>query len=198
MAEGPSERVLIARFNPKLRVYQYVSSLLMLLVSIIGIPLIPIWLVVGWVWSGRYFRSLRCELDDRRLRVRRGVLFRKTRTIPLDRIQDFTLLDGPIQRAFGLCTLRIETAGQSSPQGSADANLTGLMDAEEFQEVVLERRDRLVQQMAGAADASRTADAAGTPDATQGAPRALPAAEQVLVEIRDLLRRMEEHLRVAR
>src|SRR5690606_14601290 len=133
-----------------------------------------------------------------RLRVRRGVLFRKTRTIPLDRIQDFTLLDGPIQRAFGLCTLRIETAGQSSPQGSADANLTGLMDAEEFQEVVLERRDRLVQQMAGAADASRTADAAGTPDATQGAPRALPAAEQVLVEIRDLLRRMEEHLRVAR
>src|SRR5690606_17291587 len=114
MAEGPSERVLIARFNPKLRVHQYVSSLLMLLVSIIGIPLIPIWLVVGWVWSGRYFRSLRCELDDRRLRVRRGVLFRKTRTIPLDRIQDFTLLDGPIQRAFGLCTPPIEPAAQPS------------------------------------------------------------------------------------
>ena len=199
MLEKSSEGVLVTPFSPKLRVYEYVNSLLILLFTIIGIPLIPIWLVLGWVWSGRYFRSLRCELDDRHLRVRRGVLFRQTKTIPLDRIQDFTLLDGPILRAFGLCTLRIETAGHASPQGSADANITGLVDAEGFQEAVLARRDRLVRQMAGAAHASSTADAAhAPPPAPPEAPRALPAAEQTLVEIRDLLRRMEEHLRVAR
>ncbi len=198
MLQSSSERVLVARFSPKLRAYLYLNSLLILLISIIGIPLIPIWLVLGWVWSGRYFRSLRCEVDDRHVRVRRGVLFRKSKTIPLDRIQDFTLLDGPIQRALGLCSLRIETAGQSSPQGSADATLTGLMDAEEFQEVVLERRDRLVQQMAGIAHVSGTVDAVRTPAAAPEAPRALPAAEQVLIEIRDLLRRIEKQLRVAR
>jgi uncharacterized membrane protein YdbT with pleckstrin-like domain len=182
-----------------LRVYEYVNSLLILLFTIIGIPLIPVWLVLGWVWSGRYFSSLRCELDDRHLRIRRGVLFRRTKTIPLDRIQDLTLLDGPILRAFGLCTLRIETAGQSSPQGSADANLTGLVDAETFQEAVLARRDRLVQQMAGAAHASAGTDTvhAHTPG-TPEAPRALPAAEQTLVEIRDLLRSIDSQLRVAR
>jgi len=199
MTVNSSERVLIARFSPKLRVYHYLHSLLVLLISIIGIPLIPIWLVVGWVWAGRYFRSLRCELDDRHLRVRRGVLFRKVKTIPLDRIQDLTLLDGPIQRALGLCSLRIETAGQSSPQGSADATLTGLIDAEEFQEVVLEHRDRLVQQLAGGAQAPIAADASSayTPVGPE-ASRALPAAEQTLVEIRDLLRSIEEQLRVAR
>jgi len=199
MPENLPQRVVVARFSPKLRVYEYVNSLLILLFTIIGIPLIPIWLVLGWVWSGRYFRSLRCELDDRHLRIRRGVLFRKTKTIPLDRIQDLTLLDGPLLRAFGLCTLRVETAGQSAPQGSADANLTGLMDAEEFQEVVLERRDRLVQRMAGAAQASIAVDAAPThTSGPQEAPRALPAAEQTLVEIRDLLRSIEEQLRVTR
>lgn len=191
MSANSSQNVLVARFSPKLRAYLYLNSLLILLVTVIGIPLIPTWLVFGWVWAGRYFRSLRCEADDRHLRVWRGVLFRKVKTIPLDRIQDFTLLHGPIQRALGLCSLRIETAGQSTPQGSADATLTGLMDAEEFQEAVLERRDRLVQQMAGATHA---AGASGAPPA----PPALPAAEQVLVEIRDLLQSIESQLRVAR
>lgn len=199
MTVNSSERVLIARFSPKLRVYHYLHSLLVLLISIIGIPLIPIWLVVGWVWAGRYFRSLRCELDDRHLRVRRGVLFRKVKTIPLDRIQDLTLLDGPIQRALGLCSLRIETAGQSSPQGSADATLTGLIDAEEFQEVVLERRDRLMQQLAGGAQAPSTVDAMqeNLPGVAT-TPPALPPSEHVLVEIRDLLRSIESQLRVER
>ncbi len=199
MSANSSQNVLVARFSPKLRAYLYLNSLLILLVSFIGIPLIPIWLVVGWIWSGRYFRSLRCEVDGRHLRVWRGVLFRKVKTIPLDRIQDFTLLHGPIQRALGLCSLRIETAGQSTPQGSADATLTGLMDAEEFQEAVLERRDRLVQQMAGTSHAAVATDAIRTdaPDAS-AAPPALPATEQVLVEIRDLLRSIESHLRVAR
>jgi len=199
MPENSSQRVVLARFSPKLRVYAYVNSLLLLLVSIIGIPLIPIWLVLGWVWSGRYFDSLRCELDDRHLRIRRGVLFRKTKTIPLDRIQDFTLQDGPILRAFGLCTLRIETAGQSAPQGSADANLTGLLGAEEFQEVVLERRDRLMQQLAGGAQAPSTVDAMqeNLPGVAT-TPPALPPSEHVLVEIRDLLRSIESQLRVER
>jgi len=203
-----SQRVLVARFSPKLRIYQYVNSLLILLISIVGIPLIPIWLVVGWVWADRYFRSLRCELDDRHLRIRRGVLFRKTKTIPLDRIQDFTLQDGPILRAFGLCSLRIETAGQSSPQGSADAALTGLLDAAEFQEAVVERRDRLLQRLAGAANTVGAASAAdparveasvasSTPAAPAG-PAALPGAEQLLLEIRDLLRSIDAQLRVAR
>src|SRR5690606_39610070 len=69
----------ISRFSPKLRAYLYLNSLLILLVSFIGIPLIPIWLVVGWIWSGRYFRSLRCEVDGRHLRVWRGVLFRRSK-----------------------------------------------------------------------------------------------------------------------
>ncbi|SRR5690606_15792370 len=169
--------VYLAQFDEKLRLYLYLQSLGILLVSVIGIPLIPIWLFAGWWWAGRHYAALRCELTDRRLRIHRGVVFQQDKTIPLDKIQDLSLHHGPILRALGLCSLKVETAGQSSPQGSSDAALVGIVDAREFQEMVLRQRDLLDNRLPS--EPAKSLIAAPATDAS------------VLEEIRDTLRRIE-------
>src|SRR5690606_26200135 len=48
MPESAPERVLVARFDPKLRVYLYLRSLGFLLITMVGISVIPVWLLIGW------------------------------------------------------------------------------------------------------------------------------------------------------
>lgn len=173
-----SERsIFVARFDEKLPLYLYLQSLGLLLVTVIGIPLIPIWLFAGWFWARRYYAALRCELTNRRLRIHRGVIFQQDKTIPLDKIQDLSLHHGPVLRALGLCSLKVETAGQSGAQGSSDADLIGIVDALAFQEMVLAQRDLL--------DARHLSEPAE--------PHAVGPVEEapVLEEIRDTLRRIE-------
>lgn len=176
-----SEEILArAQFDSKLRLYLYLRSLSILTISVIGIPLLPVWIIAGWWWAERYFASIRCDLTERRLRIHKGVVFQQDKTIPLDKIQDLSLRHGPIQRALGLCSLRIETAGQSSTQGQADADLIGITDAPEFQEKVLAQRDRLESGTRPLGVALSGAE--GTTE------------KGVLLEIRDALQRIEVHL----
>jgi membrane protein YdbS with pleckstrin-like domain len=168
-----------AQFDARLRSYLYVRSLGILIATVVGILVLPIWLVTGWWWSKKYFDSIRCELTERRLRVHKGVLFQQEKTIPLDKIQDLSLRHGPLLRALGLCSLRIETAGQSVAQGQAAADLIGIVDAHEFQELIMSQRDRLEVRSLSA-----------TPDVSSSDGR----DDDVLIEIRDTLRRIELNL----
>jgi putative membrane protein len=176
----PEQIVAQARFDSKLRFYLYLRSLSVLAISVIGIVLLPIWIFAGWWWAKRYFDSLRCDLTEQRLRVHKGVIFQQDKTIPLDKIQDLSLRHGPIQRALGLCSLRVETAGQSSAQGQADAGLIGIIDVQGFQELVLAQRD-LLESRAQPKTVSRAQDEDTTGIA-------------VLLEIRDTLRRIDKNL----
>jgi membrane protein YdbS with pleckstrin-like domain len=54
--------------------------------------------------------------DD--LLVERGVLFRRTTSIPLDRIQHVDTRQGPLERAFGLSRVVVYTAAGLSADGS--------------------------------------------------------------------------------
>ncbi len=159
-----------ASFDPKLKTYWLLGGTLILLSTVVGIVAIPFWLLgLGAYFNGRRFDHLHCELTDRSLHLRKGVLFKVDKTIPLDKIQDVALHHGPIMNSLGLASLRIETAG-SSVQGAADAQLTGVVDAEAFRDAILEQRELV------------TANA--TPPA--------PASEnEVLADIRDALLRIE-------
>lgn len=178
----PEEIVAQARFDTKLRLYLYLRSISILAMTVVGLALLPIWIFAGWAWSKRYFAALRCDLTERRLRIHKGVVFQQDKTIPLDKIQDLSLRHGPIQRALGLCSLRVETAGQSSAQGQADADLIGITDVHEFQEMVLAQRDKL-ESRTQPTGINRARDE--DEDAT---------GKDVLLEIRDTLQRIEEHL----
>jgi putative membrane protein len=172
-----------ARFEDKLRTYWFLNIVLIFTVTVVGIVLIPFWLL-GWGqwYVRRSFEALKCELHERTLVVKRGIFFKVEKTIPLDKIQDLTVKEGPLLRWLGLRSLKIETAGQGTP-GTSEADLVGIVDPIEFRDAVLGQRDAL----SGAPSAPALPPAAdvGTDVGTGG-------TTELLTEIRDLLKRMAE------
>ena len=99
---------------------------------------------------------------------------RSEATIPLNRITDLRLQDGPLMRHYGLRGLKVETAGQSSGPGTSESDLLGLVDAVEFRDAVLRQRQQLLDT-----------DMTGTDSPAVG------GVADILTEIRDILARME-------
>jgi len=77
--------------------------------------------------------------------------------------------------------LFIETAGQSSPQGSSAARLIGIVDAKKYRDQVLQQRDLLVEE--------NTVNAPDVRERTSAR-----NDTNVLEDIRDTLNRIEKHL----
>jgi uncharacterized protein len=75
-----------------------------------------------------------CERADDLL-VRRGVLFSRLSVIPYGRMQFVDVRAGPVERAFGLATVRMHTAAAAS-----DARIPGLSGEE-----AARLRDRLAE-----------------------------------------------------
>jgi putative membrane protein len=166
------ELLIAARFDDKLKTYWYLQYVLVLIVTVAGILLLPIWLL-GWGrwYVRRNFEMLMCELHQRTLVVKRGIFFRVEKTIPLDKIQDLTVKEGPLLRWLGLRSLKIETAGQGTP-GASEAHLIGIVDPVEFRDKVLQQRDAL----------------SGAPALPPGSDEETREVVGLLTEIRDLLR----------
>lgn len=136
-----------AEFHPVIKTYLFVYVLIFLLITIAGIIVIPFWLLgLGVFTTKKYYDNLKCVLTEKTLEFGKGYLFRVEKTIPLDKIQDLTLREGPLLRMFGICILSIETAGQANPQGTSDAKLIGIKNAREFRELVLEQRDKKIEK----------------------------------------------------
>ena len=132
-----------AEFNPKIQTYILLMGALILSVALVGIPLLIIWLLgFGQYIAKKFFENLSCQLTDTVLEFKKGVLFKIEKTIPLENIQDLTFNENPLSRYLGLNILKIETAGQSNPQGS-DMKLIGIKNSAEFKQKVLKQRELL-------------------------------------------------------
>lgn len=138
-------QIIEGKFDPRLKTYTMVGVSLFLIVTVVGIVLLPFWLIFGKKYVNRYFENLYCELTTRALHFKKGIWFQTERTIPLDKIQDLTFKEGPFLRYFGLSYLMVETAGQSV-QGVSDMSLTGIIDARKFREMVLDQRDLITDK----------------------------------------------------
>jgi putative membrane protein len=134
-----------AEFDPILKKYAYFGTALTLAISIIGLIVVPFWLILGKIYIDRYFENLYCELTTRALHFKKGIWFRTERSIPLDKIQDLTFHEGPVLRWLGLSKLMVETAGQSA-QGMSDMSLTGIIDSRQFREMVMDQRDEITDR----------------------------------------------------
>lgn len=132
-----------AQFNPSIKTYILLVVSFFLLITIIGIPILIIWLLgLGQYVSKRYYEHLECQLTHRHLEFKKGVLFKVEKTIPLENIQDLTFIQNPILNMLDLKILKIETAGHSNPRGS-DMKLIGIKDMSNFKEAVLNQREAL-------------------------------------------------------
>jgi len=140
-----------AEFNPDIKKYLLIYGILILCVTIVGIVLIPIWLIAAPYFIKKYFNRLDCELTTRSLKFEKGMIFHVERTIPLDKIQDLTFREGPLLKAFGLSILKVETAGNTG-QGTSDLTLIGIIDAAQFRNRVFEQRDKVTDNSTGSDD----------------------------------------------
>ncbi|MEO1008536.1 MAG: PH domain-containing protein [Planctomycetota bacterium] len=186
MAEASASRYRVLReasFDEKLPSYYLLSGVIVLVVTIVGAPLAVVYFVVGRLLIQKYIDRLACTLTERTLEIKKGWLNRVESTVPLEKITDLQMIQGPLMRLFGLHGFKVETAGQSAGPGASLVSLIGIVDAPAFREAVLEQRDELAEGRVlarGRSDASE--DAAG------------PTATALLAEIRDSLRRIEGRL----
>lgn len=162
--------LLKARFNPILRSYIFVDVAFILFISIIGIPVLIIWMLgLGQWYSKHYYELLECELSETTLRFKKGILFTVEKTIPLENIQDMTFIEGPLLRKFNLSIFKVETAGRNENK-SSEMELVGIEDAHLFRDRVFEQRKKISDK------------------------KNVKSSEVVLSEIRDSLFRIEQLL----
>ncbi|MEM9302945.1 MAG: PH domain-containing protein [Pseudomonadota bacterium] len=138
-----------AEFNPAVKTYWLLSGAVIFVVTIIGIPLLIFWFAIGLWATGRYLANMSATLTTRRLIVKRGIFVRVEKTVPLDKITDLGMVEGPIMRALNVQKLTVETAGQSG--AGALVGLTGVIDAQGFREKTLAARDAMIESAAPAA-----------------------------------------------
>ena len=170
MAEGyaDSGHMFSVEFDRKVIVYWWLAAMGGMAVSIIGIPLAILWLFLGWIVHKKQFENLSCELTDRSINLRMGWLFKKQQNIPLDKLTDVSIHEGPILNAFGVVRMQFETAG------AAPFILTGVKNSDQFRDLVLQQRDSLVSNPQQSAPSDDSND--------------------VLVEIRDILQQINTNL----
>lgn len=177
-----SRTLIEAEFNPKVRSYWLLSGTFILVATIIGIVLLPVWWILGLWATQRYLDRMTCTLTERSLKVTRGILVRREMTVPLDKITDVGLVEGPVMRYLDLQAVRIETAGQSTT--GAAVQLVGVRQARDFRDAVLTQRDLVSDRGSSGSDSEPSVPA------HEGDRQTLA----VLSEIRDTLRRIEDRL----
>jgi len=90
---------------------------------------------LSWRFVGRRYGSWGYAERDDDLLVRRGVMFARLSVVPYGRMQFIDVTAGPLERAFGLATVRLHTAAATT-----DARIPGLA-----REEAARLRDRLAE-----------------------------------------------------
>ncbi len=138
-----------------------------------------LWLVPAIILVPIYYRSVRYELRERNLVVRRGILIRAEDVVPYAMITNIAVRRGPIERLLGLGTLHIHTAGFSQ-QAGAEAKIVGMEEWDKVHAQLLELIHRH-QEKEGVALPTAAAVAPGEAGA------AVPALlGEILAELRQL------------
>lgn len=109
------ERILReADFHPRAVTYRVWGAVIPMVATIVLIPLIP-FIVPFVIWyQRRHYARLRVILTTRDLKIYRGVWVREEKTIPLEKITDLRVFQGPLMRYFNVTGLAVETAGQTT------------------------------------------------------------------------------------
>src|SRR5215208_5285354 len=93
-------------------------------------------------WSTVEWLRRTYELESGALRLEEGVLARKLRAVPFDRIQQVDLVRKPLHRLLGVATLRVETAGGGSA-AEVDLDVVTLDEARALRASLLKAKARL-------------------------------------------------------
>jgi len=161
-------QIMAVEFDRKIIVYWWIMANLGLLVTFVGIIAMVVWIPFGWIVHKKQYEHMSGALTDRSINMRMGWLFKKQQNIPLDKLTDVSIHEGPILNAFGVVRMQFETAG------AAPFILTGVKNSDQFRDLVLQQRDSLISAPQQSAPSDDSND--------------------VLVEIRDILQQINTNL----
>jgi putative membrane protein len=100
--------------------------------------------------SGKYFKTLSCQITNKNLKFSKGLILHIEKTIPVENIQDLSFVGGPVLRYFGLTLIKIETAGGGGgPHNQNMMSMLGINDAESFKTQILSQREKVINQKYG-------------------------------------------------
>src|ERR1700722_4262483 len=94
-----------------------------------------VFIVLGWISIGRNLRSWGYAERSDDLLVTHGAMFKRLTVVPYGRMQLVDVEAGPIERSFGLVSVKLHTAAATT-----DAKVCGLTPT-----VAAQLRDRLTQ-----------------------------------------------------
>jgi putative membrane protein len=103
-----------------------IFAVLVAVTSIVG-------LLVQW-WTLEY------RVGGDQIRIDTGLLHRKSRAIPFERVQDVDIVQGPVQRLLGLAQVRFETGGSAGGKEEGVLHTVSLERAQALRAQIRERR----------------------------------------------------------
>ncbi len=119
--------------------------MLLLLIAnpiVFALPLI-LWMIIMvliLLWIPAYYSTIRYVIEDDAVRGQGGVFWKRYVTVPFVKITNIDITQGPLQRAFNLGAIHIQTAGAGANQGAhAELRLVGIRELEAVKETIRER-----------------------------------------------------------
>lgn len=132
-----SEVITSAEFKNSVIIYSWILTNIVLLTTVIGIFVMLLWIPFGWFVHLKQFQNTSCQLTERGIKIRKGWIFKAQQNIPLDKLTDISIHEGPILNIFGIVRISIETAG------ATPFTLVGLNKSTtpQFRDIVMKQRD---------------------------------------------------------
>ncbi|MFX1487264.1 MAG: PH domain-containing protein [Promethearchaeota archaeon] len=141
-----------------------------------------LWAIPAAIWIPFYYRSIEYQILPEEIVAKRGVIWKNEQRIPYFKVTNINVRRGPLERAFGLGHIGIQTAGLGATS-IAEERIAGLRNPEEIRETVMERIRRFGKEPIGITEAP-------TPRVT----RRPVAEEELLRQILDELKKIREKL----
>jgi len=121
-----------------------------LLTFVFGYPgnLVMALCTLGWlmlmvpigVWIPAFCRSLAYVIDSDSVKGEKGVFWKKRVAVPYTKVTNVDVTQGPLERAFNIGTVHVQTAGAGGAQGvRAELTLLGVRDLDGLKDTIMAR-----------------------------------------------------------
>ena len=125
-----------------------------------GSAIIAMWLF-GWPLMYIWIKNLEYTIHDDRVSIHKGILTKTRQNIPFRAITDFALVRTLYDRALGIGSIKVQTAGKHISSGSMyEGNLAGLLEHDQLHAELREK----VKSLHPASGPLATSDADAKPD----------------------------------
>jgi uncharacterized membrane protein YdbT with pleckstrin-like domain len=136
------DRVKVAQYY-RIKVMIFLSPFILLL----GLGLVLMYVYRRWIdqWFTQLLvNSIKYSMDDKTIRVEKGIIYLRSVAIPLDQITDIVVVQSLPMKYADIWALQIQTAGSS---GFPEATLLGLFHPEQVRDEIITTREAFLKSI---------------------------------------------------